>query len=301
MQGVSAPDVRSFLALADGERYAWHMKLALGHGLAGLTVVTGSIAVMAACQHDDSSLFVQDVIYPTPVAQGQSCTYTADPNQTFISHGQLDVGFRRFEYSAEFLVGNQLVSQSNSQQLQTETSTINISGAVVQVTTADGTVLDNYTWLSGGSVYPATGTVPGYAAIGAVIASPKAVQAIAPTSEAEGSVTLVTYTKFIGHTLGGTYVESNVFEFAVDVCYGCLVAYSQMDVEPTCTNASNQVVPLQVPNCLGASSTSTSGSTSVPCFPGQDTIIDCALCQDLQVCRGAYPTGVAPCDGGTGG
>jgi hypothetical protein len=277
------------------------MKLALGHGLAALTVVAGAIAVFAACQHNDSSLFVQDVIYPTPAAQGQTCTYTADPNQTFLSHGKIDVGFPTTGYQAEFLIGNQLVAESNSAQLATETSTININAAIITDTAADGTQLDQYTWLTGGSVYPSTGTVPGYAAIGAVIASPKAIAALAGAARAsDGTETLITYTKFIGHTLGGTYIESNVFEYAIDVCYGCLVDYSEMDVLPLCNTKTN--LPVEgVVNCLGASSTSTSGSTAFPCYPGQDTPIDCAACQGYPVCHGNIPLGVGLCDGGTGG
>ena len=113
------------------------MKRVLGHCLAGLTLMSGGIALIAACQHNDSSLFVSNVLYPTPVSQGQQCLFTADPNQPVLSVGALDLGFSS-TYYAHFLLGNQLVAQANSQNLKTETSIINIEGAIVKVTDAAG-------------------------------------------------------------------------------------------------------------------------------------------------------------------
>lgn len=282
------------------------MKLALGHGLAGLALLAGGVATFVACQHDDSSLFVQNVIYPTPVGTGQACTYTADPSQTFLAHGRLDVGLAA-QYSAVFLLGNQLVAESNSQQLQTETSTINVQSAIVQDSAADGTQLDYFTYDVGGAVYPSTGTVPGYAAMGpVVILSEKAVNSVVAFVSAKPypTETLIANVKFTGHTLGGTYVESNVFQYAIDACFGCLVAFSPMEIAPSCTNSLGQIVPLQEPNCFAFSATSSTGSTTFPCFLGQDTGVDCSACQGFPVCNGraytnGYPCGIA--DAGTGG
>jgi hypothetical protein len=271
------------------------MKRVLGHGLAGLTLVGGAICAMAACSHNDSSLFVQDVIYPTPVAAGQSCTYSPDPNGTFLPIGTLDIVFRD-NYQPFFLLGNQLVAQANASQLQTETSTINIEGATVRDTDSDGTVLDNYTTLTSATVYPSSGTVPGYAATAATIASQTAVRKLvvekAAVLASNGSTTLVTYTKFYGHTLGGTYVESNEFEFPIEVCNGCRINFETLlDCNGTKVNG---------PNCLGTATNS--ASLPYPCVPGQDTYIDCTQCQGVAACGGAYPTGTpAACaaDAGT--
>lgn len=277
------------------------MKRVLGHCLAGLAVVAGGVGVMSACAHNDSSLFIQDVIYLIPVAAGQVCSYTADPNQLFQSSGTLDVAFRD-QYFAEFLVANQLVAQSNSAQLMTETSTVNIEGAIVRVTDAAGNQLDSFTSLAAGTVYPSTGTVPGYAAIGATIASRASIKAVVGAKGAGlglgGSTTIVTYSKFFGHTLGGTYVESNEFEYPIEVCEGCLVTFSE-----SLSNCNG--VMLKGPNCLGAqASGSTLSTLPIPCTVGQDTAIDCSQCQGTAACQGVYATAPVPggcLDAGGGG
>jgi hypothetical protein len=251
------------------------MNRVLGHCLAAAVAIGGGAALVLACQHDDESLFVQNVIFPTPVAQGNSCTYTNDPNQSFLPKGALDVALNGI-YTAVFLLGNQLVSRSNPQQLQAETSTINVEGAVVRVTAPDGTQLNSFTSLTSGTVYPSTGTVPGYAAISAQILDQGSVQAVSGGSALSGSgfVTIVTYTKFFGHTLGGTYVESNEFEFPIDICKGCLISITQQD--------ENQCFTL--PNCKGGSGSSS--SLPIPCVPGQDTVIDCSQCPPLHLANG---------------
>ena len=69
-------------------------------------------------------------------------------------------------------------------------------------------------------------------------------------------------------------MESGEFEFPVDVCQGCLIAYGN-NIDPTCPT---------VPNCgifakAAASNTSTSSSMTVqePCIFGQDLAVSCTL------------------------
>lgn len=264
------------------------MKRVLGHVLAGGTVLAAGAFLVVACKHDDSTLFVQDVLAPPLVTAGQTCTFTADPTQPTLSSGTLDYGLRQ-HYDANFLVGNQAVAKVNSQQLETETDIITIQGAIVRITDSAGNQLANYTRLAGATVYPSTGTTPGYAAITGVTivdsATLAADTALQTNIAGNGSSRLVTYTKFFGQTTGGTYVESGEFEFPVDVCYGCLVAYSAADQNPLA----------QTPNCINAAAAATSGaSTPESCVPGQDFDIDCAECQALPVCRGVYATQPVP-------
>ena len=265
------------------------MKRVLGHCLAAATLIAGGIGLMAACAHDDESLFVQNVLYPTPVAAGNSCTYSADPNQVHLSTGVLDTAFGRKRYDAWYLVGNQLVQQANQAQLKSETSTITIQGAVVRVTDPGGNQYTTFTKLTSGTVYPGTGTVPGYTSVSLQTIDSATVDAVVKSGQlsAGGTVTLVTYAKFFGHTLGGTYVESNEFEFPVDLCNGCLVLFTANDVNPA----------FKTPNCIGNSSTGGSGGSSslpTPCVTGQDTAIDCSQCQGIPACAGAYANGGAP-------
>jgi len=285
------------------------MKRVLGHCLAGLTLICCGIAVTSACAHNDSSLFVENALYPTPVAEGQSCTFTADPNQTVISVGKLDLAFGNDEFSGVFLIGNQLVSQASSQDLKTETSIINIEGAIIVDTDAAGNQLDTFTSPASGTVLPSTGTVPGYSSIGAIVTSPKAISALMSTEASNinggGSSLIITYVKFFGHTLGGTYIESNNFEYPITICATsannsqCLVSFSESEATGTCFDPTTGVAEkIKTPNCLAPNATA--ASLPVPCQPGQDTYIDCSQCQTVKACQGAYAN-QTPCTSGDAG
>jgi hypothetical protein len=261
------------------------MNRVLGRCLAGLAVVTGALSLAAGCVHDDSSFFVQNVIFPQPQGAGTQCTFTANPSQLFLSRGTLDTAFRT-EYDAEFLLANQLVTQSNPNEVHTETANINVQGAIVRDTDAAGNQLDSFTSLTSGTVYAAVGGTPGYAVSSATVISQKAVQAAGSLSA--GTKTVVGYVKFFGHTLGGQYIESNEFEFPVDLCNGCLVQFSASSMDP-CFQSVNCK---KAANAMGATST-----TTVPCVIGQDTSVDCSLCLQLSICN--PNPGPNLCDAGT--
>lgn len=269
------------------------MNRVLGRCLAGLVVATGGLSLSAGCAHDDSSFFIQAVIFPQPQGAGTECTYSANPSQDFLSRGTLDTAFRS-EYDAVFLVADQLVTESNPNQVQTETSNITIQGATVRDTDAAGNTLDNFTSLTSGTVYAAVGGTPGYAAISATVISQKAAQAAG--NLAGGTKTLVGYVKFYGHTLGGDYIESNEFEFPVDVCYGCLVSFGSANIN----------CAYQAPNCYYAQVGTSTAMTAqtVPCVFGQDTAIDCSQCLAYSVCAPplvSNPNGQCQLDAGGGG
>jgi len=241
----------------------------------------------AGCAHDDSSFFVQAVVFPQPQGAGTQCTYSANPSQIFLSRGVLDTAFRS-EYDGVFLVANQLVTESNPNQVQTETSNINVQGAIVRDTDAAGNQLDSFTSLTSGTVYAAVGGTPGYAIISATVISQKAIQASGST--AGGTKTVVGYVKFFGHTLGGDYIESNEFEFPVDLCTGCLVQSASADIDPCYQNVNCRAAL----NGMGGAS-----SQTVPCVQGQDTPVDCSQCLQLSLCNPNPGTNI--CDGGTSG
>jgi hypothetical protein len=259
------------------------MKRVWSHVVAGVSLLAGAGVTMAACVHDDSTLFVQGVLAPPLVTAAQGCSFSNDPSQAMIPSGILDVALSP-SYVADFLVGNQMVAEANSQQLQTETSTITIQGAVVRITDAAGVQLANFTRLTSATVYPASGTTPGYAPVGVEILDPATAQSV------QGGARVVTYTKFFGQTLGGKSVESEEFEFPIDVCSGCLIAFSASDINP---NANS-------PNCLGnGTSGSSAASQPAPCRPGQDFPIDCAQCRSIPACNPNANTFVT--DAGAGG
>ncbi len=273
------------------------MKRVLGHVLAGLSVLALGSVAFSACVHNDSSIFVQDVLAPQQVSNNSGCVYTATPTQTFIWSGVLDIDFRS-HYDPVYLLGNQLVAEANSQQLMTETSTVTLQGGIVRVTDAQGNQLATFTRLTSATLYPASGGVPSYAPV-SITTIDTATIATLKTSQAQilnnrGLLRLVTYVRFFGNTLGGRYVESDEFEFPVDVCKGCLITFSPADINPT----------LPIPNCAGnPSAGSSTAQQTLPCEVGQDLAIDCLQCEGLAEnpadCYGNYrPSGAVDAGGG---
>jgi hypothetical protein len=273
------------------------MKRVWGHVLAGMAVLGVGSAAAFACVHNDSSIFIQNVLAGQQVSGGAGCSYTSATTQPFIPFGVLDVLLRN-SYDPTYLVGNQLVAEANSSQLMTETSTVTIQGATVRLTDSQGNKVGtgSFTSLTSGTIYPATGGVPSYTpiAVPSVIDSATVaaiVQANAAQLAMNGYVRVITYVRVFGNTLGGRYVESGEFEFPVDICQGCLIAFTQADNNPCYLQ----------PNCLGNPASTTMSANTVPCNPGMDIAIDCAQCTAVnQACRGAYankqnPTADAGC------
>jgi hypothetical protein len=253
------------------------MKRVLGSILAVGSLVGGAAVAFPACVHDDSTMFILDALaQPTGSTSGQ-CSYTSDPTQPYLPQGIVDFALRQ-EYVATFLVGNQMVPEVNPTQLMTETSFINIQGAVVRVTKSDGTPVTSFTRLVGATIPPSTGSTPGYGPVSVLILDPTTIlsdnDVITNIESAAipgpSVVRFVTYTKFFGQTLGGKSVESNEFEFPVDVCSGCLIGFSNGPGHPA-------------PNCVPTAGTTT--TVTAPCLAGQDSIVPCGgVCGIIPIC-----------------
>jgi hypothetical protein len=259
------------------------MKRVRGRVFAWLMIVGGGGVVAPACAHDDTTIFVRDVLAAMPVAAGQQCIFTSDPSQAYITAGVLDIDFL-LTYSAEFLVGNQMVPEANPTTPATETSLVTIQGAVVRITDALGNPLNSFTTLAATSIPPSVGTTPSYAAIRLTVLDEATVRgaAVFPAVENGGQIVrLITYASFFGKTLGGLSVTSNEFEFPVDVCRGCLIGFSAQDMSAAAPS----------PNCLGSGSGTTT-TLATPCFPGQDDTVDCSACQQIPDCHGVAATSV---------
>jgi len=238
-------------------------------------------AGLSGCVHDDSSIFIQQVLQPGLVSAGQQCSFKADPTEPYITQGSLDISLSG-AYWAEYLVGNQLIAQSSPNQLQTETSDVNLQGAEVRVTDGQGNPILSFTTLSAATIAAASGGTPSWGLLSVRTIDSDVVQASPQLSElgslyALGTyevVRLVTYVKVFGKTLGGRYVESNEFEFPIDVCWGCLVSFLAADEDPC----------YLLPNCrLGSVASST--TSSVPCLIGQDNPVDCSQCLSDPTCN----------------
>jgi hypothetical protein len=247
------------------------MKPVWGHVLAA-TALLGATA--SACAHDDSTLFIRDVLQQQLVTNGQQCLYTNDPTQTFISSGVLDLDFRD-TYDAVYLVGNQTVPVGNPSTPNTETSIITIQGGIVRITDSAGNQLKTYTRYTSATIDPLQGTDPSYSPVFLTILDADTVESFRSTvsQPQRPEVRLVTYVRVYGNTLGGDYVESDEFEFPIDLCQGCLIRFAPQDIDPN----------LKAPNCHAANATSAS-SLPIPCNPGQDDTIDCSQCQGIPDC-----------------
>jgi len=254
------------------------MKRVWGHVLTGLVLVAAASAAVPACVHDDSTIFVSDVLAPQYVTAGMACSFTADPTQPIIASGTLDVGLA-LNYTAVFLVGNQIVPMGNPNQPQTETSFVTLEGAVVRIVDSNGNQLNTYTQPTAATIPPSSGTTPGYVSVALTIVDSMTAKSFIGVG---GTTPIVSYARFFGHTLGGDSVESNEFGFPIEVCQGCLVNFP----------AAEQSQQLPTPNCALAGA-SGAAATSVPCIIGQDLPVDCSACQGRPVCSVNEPMSVA--------
>jgi hypothetical protein len=269
------------------------MKRFWGHAFAATGVLALAVELIPACAHNDSSLFINGVLAPSTsgATNGQSCSFTADPTQLHINSGILDVAFSR-SYYAELLVGNQLIQRASPEQGRTETNRIVIQGAIITVTDVTGANLhDPFTRSTAGTVDPSLGSQPGYLAMSVQLLDHGIVDGIANSMGIRGDpVRLLVHIKVFGNTLGGDHVESNDFQFPVDLCRGCLVNFS----------AINPLTNDCTPGATGAAT-----STFAPCNPGQDQSIPCSLCYKQAECIPAggstpLPDAGGPSDAGGG-
>lgn len=223
----------------------------------------GGVVVVSACSHDDSSIFIRQVMAPQGSTAGTVCSYKADPTQPGLFTGTVDVAFLA-SYRPVVLVGNQLISQQAASSFKTETSRVTLQGATVTVTDTNGTQLTSFSTYASGFVDPSSGTDPGWGLLEVTMIDPKTIDALRTQIPVNGTKKLVARYKVFGQTLGGQSVETNEAQFPINVCLGCLV-------EKTAAGCSN------------LSDTTT---VATPCVFGQDEAIDCRLCsQTSSLCK----------------
>jgi hypothetical protein len=148
----------------------------------------------------------------------------------------------------------------------------------VRITNPDGSPIRSYSTVTAASVFPATGTTPSFVPATVPIIDQDALTTIKNTGTGIGVGSLVrveTFVKFFGKSTGGTAVESNEFQFPVDICAGCLIAF------PVAEDDGTDAVQ---PNCKNATAAA-SGTSSIPtpCRIGQDAPVDCAVCKSANL------------------
>jgi hypothetical protein len=217
--------------------------------------------------------FLEAVLAPPEGPSSSGCIFTSDPTQPTLSKGILDVEVvKSFSdtYEAEFLAGNQFAAKSKPGTSETDASRIVIQGAKVTVTDASGKELADFMTLGSGFLDPSSGATPGYGSFELTIVDSATIDSLRAQLSFLERTTIVTHTQALGQTLGGQHVASNVFEYSITACRGCLIAF---DTDPALK---------PIPNCYAAAPTSPSGSTV--CFFGQDAPVDCHVCTKDPFC-----------------
>lgn len=275
------------------------MKRFLGHCMAGVTVLVAAAAAAPACVHNDKTIFIRSVQAPPDKTGPGGCEYTPDPTALTRPSGRLDLAFAN-TYDATLLVGSQLAPRASTEQGRAESNRVLLQGATVRVTDSTGNEISSFTRLGSGVLEPGAGTSPSYGLLQTTLIDPGATEYVRKTLEVNGLRRLVAFVRVFGETLGGTSVESNEYEFPVDVCFRCLVRFTPETEDKALADTQKH------PNCKGAAA----GTASLPCRPGQDQSFLCTTCSGLAVCDPTYtgtpqtPGTVAvdsPADAGGGG
>jgi hypothetical protein len=210
------------------------------------------------CADNESMLFVRAVLK----LEAPDCVGEPDPNSVFLPYGVIDTTFGTSYYSI-LLIGNQLVQRGSKNQVRTETARITLKGAEVTVLDDQDNALAEFTVPGTGFVDPGEGEEAGYGAMGAEL--------LPPNLGVAAGDRLVVEVRVFGDTLGGDEIESSVLRYPIYVCNRCLIAYP--------ADADDPVQPGY--QC----STAKEPTEAVPCFFGQDNLIDCRHCLAYPECQ----------------
>jgi len=195
-------------------------------------------------------LFIGGVLAVDP----PECIASPDSGSTILLSGIVDPALTGV-YTANLLVGNQLVPKASSTQVRTETARVSVEGTEVHVLTVNGGTIREYTVPASGDIGPGTGQDPGYGVVGTNL--------LQPLDAFLGYTEVVADVQVYGKTLGGQSVQSNWFTFPIHIGpRGWLVDYPAEAV----TNG----------RCTGEAEESTR-----PCFLGQDGLTSCTACRGL--------------------
>lgn len=214
--------------------------LMLGAGLLG-----------SSCVDNESSVFIYGVMNITST----QCLAQPDATSVLQPSGVLDREFAD-GYQAALLVGSHLTQRGSRQQLRTETSRLQITGAHMTLYGTNGSAI-SFDSPATGLVDPSDGTDPGLAAVFARLVRSEDMQNLGPDGQ------IIARVRILGTTLGGQDLESGDFDYPITLCTGCLVDYPSAALDPTTSL------------CDAAS---TVMSTTTICFLGQDATFPCSYC-----------------------
>lgn len=246
-------------------------------------VASAFFSLIPSCADNNQTIFVRQV----QALRAPDCTITPDVTAFVTPTGFLDVGVAT-SYTIYPLVGNQLQARGDVRQAKTEPNRVLIEGAEIELVEPTGAPLGGvaglpnpYTVIATGTIDPSTSADAVYNWTAVEVMPPVFLQAYRRTLAAQGvgtSRTIHAKIRIYGKTLGNTEVETGIFTYPINVCYGCSVFVPTDAVDPLTTGR----------NCKG---TSEGGGTTTRtvCIAGQDSSTDC------RVCQGVIPL-CTPCD-----
>ena len=256
------------------------MKRIWGHVMSMVVAGLALGSVMPSCATNDQSIFVRGALLPSSNRVNGACVYTNDSQQGELFFGTMDVGLTD-SYTSVLIVGNQLIPRGDPNANRAESNRVHVNGGVIRVTETDGRLIREFTSVSTGFADPANNNAPSYAVIGLITFD-------APTKDIilnrngdhpeqmglpNRSIikTVLLNIKVFGRSLGGEDLESDEYQFPLQVCKGCLV-----DIV-----SGNDPAQMPQPNCKRALPMGT--TIPRPCFFGQDEGVSC------QSCLGSFP------------
>lgn len=207
------------------------MRSALAKGLSVVGAMMLAAAMMPACAHNDTSLFINGLLSAPARTPTTQCLYQAGAALQLVP--SFDVSASD-SYVSVLDVRSQLLSRISRDQNRTETAIAVIKGAIVTVTYPDGTsVVPPYTYLTQGTVTATTGVAAqGFVAV-ALLNQAAVVALRDKLPKRRDRALAVSTVKVFGDTLGGQSIESNEYSIPITLCRGCSMDFSCAGVTPS--------------------------------------------------------------------
>jgi hypothetical protein len=205
-----------------------------------IVIEVACAVIFTGCVDNELSVFIEHVkIQP----KAPDCTSSAGDNRS--SGGLLDLAFDN-PYTAHYLVTNALIPRENTSNFVVESNGVTIEGMEVYVRRLDGSLYGTTEYYEFEFYIPPESSDVAFAvslplSVVRRLASPGVLlkDGCLPLNSAnypgtafnEGLFswlssdlgTVYSEVRFLGHTAGGTDVETQVFTFPISLCCGCLV------------------------------------------------------------------------------
>ncbi len=220
-----------------------------------------------ACVEYPQGIVVTKVVVPKASTGDDFCVVNAE-DLSLVS-GIIDVAVAN-SYAASLVVKNQLTTAADPGRNRVETAAVYLLGASIRQTVdgenlnakaEDGRGGNEYRTPGSGFVPPATSSTISVDLLDVAAVKELQRRLAAQNKGVAASLTVLTFARVQAQSLGGLSLESQEFQFPIQVCYGCLVNFTPG--------------PGTVCEAPPKSATGTTSTGPKNCRAGQDTAIDC--------------------------